>query len=425
MKQKDQTIIIVGAGAAGLMAAKRLSKRNRVVVLEASDRIGGRIHTVHVPGFTNPIEAGAEFIHGKLPLTLKLLKKAGINYNEVKGNFYRADESGFHGRYEIIEGWDKLLKQMKKEKRDMTLYDFMQKRYAGEKYNGFRQHIRNYAEGFDVADITQASIKALYKEWSDEDPKIYRSPGGYSQLVSHLQDECIKNDAEIITGSLVTQIDWEKNKVTIHTKEGKQYRGEKCIVTVPLDFLQKINPASINFHPSLNDHINAAKEIGYGTVIKVVLEFSEPFWNSYAKETSFIISDGKIPTWWTEFPDPVPLLTGWKGGPGAEELSHKSDEEILQIALVSLSAIFQLPVLEIQQKVIASKVFNWLTEKYAKGAYSYNYPSSKGAKTILNRPVDDTIFFAGEALYTKEPSGTVEAALISGKEAAAKVRKTE
>src|SRR6478672_4724175 len=105
MKQKDQTIIIIGAGAAGLMAAKRLSKRNRVVVLEANDRIGGRIHTVHVPGFSKPIKAGAEFIHGKLPLTLKLLKKAGINYNAVKGNFYRADETGFHGQYEIIEGW--------------------------------------------------------------------------------------------------------------------------------------------------------------------------------------------------------------------------------------------------------------------------------------------------------------------------------
>ena len=420
MKQKDQTIIIIGAGAAGLMAAKRLSKRSRVVVLEANDRIGGRIDTVNVPGFTKTIEAGAEFIHGKLPLTLKLLKKAGIKYNEIEGKFYRANETGLQEQWEMTEGWDKLLKQMKKEKRDMTLYEFMQKHYAGEKYYEFRRHIQNYAEGFDVADITKASMKELYKEWSNEDTKMYRSPGGYRQLITYLQDECKKNDAEIITGSMVTRIDWEKNKVTVHTKEGKQYAGEKCIVTVPLHFLQKIN-----FQPSLNVPVNAAKEIGYGTVIKVVLEFNESFWNSYAKDIGFIISDEKIPTWWTEFPDPVPLLTGWKGGPGAEELSNKNDEEILQVALNSLAAIFKMTVPEIQQRIVASKVFNWLTEKYAKGAYSYNYPSSKEAKRIMNRPVDNTIFFAGEALYTKEPSGTVEAALISGKEAAAKVRKTK
>jgi monoamine oxidase len=222
---------------------------------------------------------------------------------------------------------------------------------------------------------------------------------------------------------MVTQIDWEKNKVTIQTNNGKQYTGQKCIVTVPLDFLQKTNPASINFQPSLGDHINAAKEIGYGTVIKVVLEFSDAFWTSYAKDIAFIISDEKIPTWWTEFPDTVPLLTGWKGGPGAEELSNKDDEEILQIALSSLSAVFKMTIPEIQQKIVASKIFNWLTEKYANGAYSYPWPSSKKAKRIMNMPVDDTIFFAGEALYDKESSGTVEAALISGKEAADKVRK--
>ena len=112
-------------------------------------------------------------------------------------------------------------------------------------------------------------------------------------------------------------------------------------------------------------------------------------------------------------------------GPGAEELSNKNEEEILQIAISSLSAIFKMTVPEIQQRIVASKVFNWFTERYAQGAYSYPYPSSKEAKRIMNKPVDDTIFFAGEALYSKESLGTVEAALVSGKEVAAKVKKTK
>src|SRR6266480_4377944 len=132
MKRKAQTNIIIGAGAAGLMAAKRLAKRNKVIVLEANDRIGGRIRTVHGGGFTKPIEAGAEFIHGKLPLTLKLLKNAGITYTESKGIFYRANEAGFHEQYEMIESWEQVLNQMMKEKHDMTLYEFLQKHYADE-----------------------------------------------------------------------------------------------------------------------------------------------------------------------------------------------------------------------------------------------------------------------------------------------------
>jgi monoamine oxidase len=423
MKRRDQTIIIIGAGAAGLMAAKQLATRYKVIVLEANDRIGGRIYTFQGGGFTRPIEAGAEFIHGKLPLTLKLLKKAGITYTESEGNFYRAGETGLHAQHELIEGWDQLLKQMKKERHDMTLYQFLQKHYAGEMYNKLRLHITNYAEGFDVADITKASMKALYTEWSGEEQGIYRIPGGYGQLIAYLLDECKKSNAEIITNSAVTQVHWKKNNVTVHTTDGQQYSGNKCIVTVPLDFLQKTSAAPINFDPLLNDHINAAGEIGYNTVIKVVVEFNESFWDAYAKNIGFIISDKNIPTWWTQLPDPVPLLTGWKGGPGAAVLSSKTEEEILQIALESLSAIFKTDTSELQQKVVAAKVFNWRNEVFAKGAYSYLYPSSKKAKKILNEPVEDTIYFAGEALYTGKTGGTVESALVNGREVAKKIKR--
>jgi monoamine oxidase len=70
----QSSILIIGAGAAGLIAARRLSAAGHAVtVLEASDRIGGRIHTIQPPGFVRPIEAGAEFMHGKLPVTMQLL----------------------------------------------------------------------------------------------------------------------------------------------------------------------------------------------------------------------------------------------------------------------------------------------------------------------------------------------------------------
>ena len=221
----------------------------------------------------------------------------------------------------MIEGWNQLLKRMKKEKKDMTLQEFMQLHYAGERYRDFREQIKNFAEGFDVADITKASMKALYDEWSHGDQGIYRMPAGYGKLITYLAEACKGNGAEIMTDTVVTQINWKKNKVSVHTRDGRHYEGEKCIVTVPLPFLTKTNDSSILFNPPVAEHSNAADEIGYSTVIKVVIEFSEPFWNTCADNISFLLTDQSIPTWWTQLPDTTPILTGWKGGPGAVALA--------------------------------------------------------------------------------------------------------
>jgi monoamine oxidase len=424
MKPQDQTIIIIGAGAAGLMAAQKLAKRYKIILLEANNHIGGRVHTIKGEGFTVPVEAGAEFIHGKLPLTLRFLKEAGIQYEELRGNIYRVNNGEWIKQHEMFEGWNKLLKQMKKEKKNMTMYDFLQRHYPDEKYDEFRRHIQNFAEGFDVSDITKVSMKALYKEWSHADEKIFRIPGGHGQLISYLAKACKDKGCEIITASLIKQIDWEKNNVTVYTEDGRKYFAEKCIVTVPVSILQKaLAKASINFTPPLDHHVKAANEAGYGTVIKVVFEFNEPFWEQYAKDVGFILGDETFPAWWTQYPRAIPLLTGWKGGPGATTLSNNSDEMILQEALGSLCAIFDIPMVVLKEKIIAAKVFNWLRDDYAGGAYSFPLISTVEAKEILNKPVDNTIFFAGEALFEGSAFGTVEAALMSGKEVAGSIMK--
>src|SRR5262245_44670131 len=96
-----QTVIIVGAGASGLMAALELADKFMVIVLEANKRIGGRIHTVKSTQSSLCVEAGAEFIHGNLPVTFNLLKQAGINYVETEGKFYRKEKGD-----PIAIGWN-------------------------------------------------------------------------------------------------------------------------------------------------------------------------------------------------------------------------------------------------------------------------------------------------------------------------------
>src|SRR6476620_1617028 len=111
---EKETVIIVGAGVAGLMAARELIGDYNVIVLEASARVGGRVWSKPLQDTATIVEAGAEFIHGHQSETLKLLKQAGMEYVAVEGKMYRKEKGILLEQTEMIPGWDELLKKMKK-----------------------------------------------------------------------------------------------------------------------------------------------------------------------------------------------------------------------------------------------------------------------------------------------------------------------
>ena len=416
-----ENIIVVGGGAAGLMAAWELLKEGRkVTVLEASNRLGGRIATLHHSSFKQPVEKGAEFIHGVLPITMQLLKAAGIEYKPVKGRRFRITGQDWKSLEDFTLGWDELIEKMKEIKEDLTVDDFLQKNFSGEQYKELRSSVLRFAEGFDLADTSKACIMALREEWMEEKDKQYRVPGGFDQLIHYLENQCSELDADIYTSSVVREITWKKNDVIVITENGKTYRANKLIITVSVGVLQT-DPPPILFQPAIDYYLHASKQIGYGSAMKVLLQFKNAFWEEKKKNIGFLVSGEAISTWWTQLPSSYPLLTGWAGGPPARNLEQKNDEEILNIALQSLSTIFKIPVDELQSLLSASYIANWLNDPFAKGAYSYNTLDSFEAKKILNRAIDDTLFFAGEALYDGPSLGTVEAALVSGKNVAGKM----
>ena len=111
MKKTD--VIIIGAGAAGLMAAYTLVKAGKTVtILEARNRLGGRIHTISNPNFSTYVELGAEFIHGDLPVTLHLLQEAGIGLNDVLFEMWQYSKGKLNKSQEFVEGWDTLLEKI-------------------------------------------------------------------------------------------------------------------------------------------------------------------------------------------------------------------------------------------------------------------------------------------------------------------------
>lgn len=402
-------VIIIGAGAAGLAAMRKLVGAGlQVCMLEASNSTGGRIATIH-DGFNHPAEAGAEFIHGKLPLTFKLLKEAKLSPEPVEGKMIGV-QSGEWRKEEHDDHWDEFMRQLKKLRTDITVQQFLDEKFFQGEYVELRRAVQRFAEGFNLADITKASILSLRDEWKNIDKKQFRIKGGYDQLTNYLYDHCLGSNAEFYFNTIVDKISYKKH-VAIHTTDKRKFESGKLIITVSVGILQS---GSIQFDPPLKEHALAIQGLGFGGLIKFLFEFKTKFWESQDSDIGFILSDEIIPTWWTQLPAESNLLTGWMGGPKAKENIFETNSSLLQTALFCLSSIFKIAPAVLREELRNHKIINWLDHPFVKGGYSYNTLHSREAKTILNTAVDEKIYFAGEAVSKSDSQGTVESALQSG-----------
>lgn len=419
-------VIIIGAGAAGLMAARLLAKAGKqVVVLEARNRTGGRIHSIDDASFFKGAELGAEFVHGDLPVTLALLDEAGIGHRHAGGDMWHYKNGRFSEDDEQMEGWDDLMKNLIKLRQDISISDFLNKYFPGEKYQPLKKSVLRFVAGYDTADPDKASAFALREEWMNEDDGAqHRVDGGYCRMISYLSNEIKSAGGKIYLNNPVKEIDWTSKPVKVITQTGEIYEADKVLVALPLGILQLSAQDSghINFSPSINTHTDALQQIGFGAIIKILFRFDQPFWKQIdgqdLKDMAFLLTEEKVPTWWTQTPEDEPVLTGWLGGGPAKAVEHASEEELFDMAIASLSNIFKIDVAELKDRLIARYIVNWTADPYTRGSYAYDTVTSAQARAVLSSPAGETIYFAGEYLYQGPSMGTVEAALTSGKNAA-------
>lgn len=414
-------IIIIGAGASALMAAWDLSVAGKkVVVIEAKDRIGGRVLDIYDPRFTTPVELGAEFMHGDLELTQFIAKKARADIYERKGDVLKY-ENGKLMQSDFIEDYSVLEKKFRQLKQDISVLDFINTYLNEDEHQELRKSLVKYVEGYYAADLSQVSTFALRNEMQNSSDKQFSLTNGYMPLLNFMRSEAEKNGCRFVLSSPVSAIEWRQGHVSVRTKQ-QSITASAVLITVSIGVLQS---ESLQFIPDITDRVTAAKQLGFGNVIKIVMQFEKPFWKEKeeTKKLSFLFSEEDIPTWWTMHPRNSNELVGWLGGPKAKELQYANEEEIKQKALRSLSNIFSIDQIHLDQMLITFHYFNWMNDPRTLGAYSYDVVNGDHFKQIIKQPVSQTIFFAGEGLYEGPEIGTVEAALFTGRNAARQILK--
>lgn len=434
--ETEADVLIVGAGGAGLAAARELSAAGlKVIVLEARDRIGGRINT-HLDQF--PIELGAEFVHGKPPETLRIVERAKLALQEVP-NLHWYLENGLLTK--SGEFWSKVEDVME----EMSSYKGPDESFA-EFLNDYKRKTRIedietmatlYVEGFHAAHADRISVHGLNKTNKAaeeiEDDKQFRVQDGYSLIARALHDDAVASGASFHLKTVVEEVRWKRNEVEVLAKTATTFKARRLLITLPVSVLQT---GTVRFTPALDQKQSTANKLAMGHVVKVVLRFREPFWKDLTlpaegdaradlKKFTFIHAPTEpLPTWWTQFPSNAPLLAGWAGGSRAETLALESEDSLLDQSLQVLTHIFQTPRTFLEQMLEAFYTHNWQTDPFSAGAYSYIPVGGIDAQAELARPIEGTLFFAGEAINTEGHHGTVHGAIASGLRTAQEIVKT-
>ena len=424
-------IIVIGAGVAGLAAARMLAQRSLdVVALEARDRIGGRIFSVPTSDGSLPQELGAEFIHGPAEETRTLLARSGGIALDTGGESWSNAGDGTLARSENdLASAVTLLAGARDLPADESVAQYLE-RFACDA--GRREAIANariFAEGFDAADPEIASAWSIADEIrSGVDFSSAWPSAGYSPILAELVADCANAGAKIRLSTQVRAVHRHRSGVEVETTNASSERGvataRAAIVTVPIGVLNAIGDERLVFEPELPSHTRAAlAHFEMGHVVKVVMRFAPPFWQTigggrYRDAGFFRDVRGPFAVFWTQAPvHRSDLVAAWIGGPGAKRIHDVPPDERIAIALEQFDTLLG-DVAAARAAFAGGATHDWMRDPFARGAYSYIRTGGAEARRVLAEPIGQTLFFAGEATSTDGQGGTVNGAIRSGERAA-------
>ena len=420
MRRQDRgRVAIVGAGVAGLAAATALRDMGLrdVVVLEARDRIGGRIWTDSIGGGV-PVDLGASWIHGVDGNPIAAIAAeygmdlSPTDYGNASVHFAGGDDT-HRTRNRLVRGfWASARSAPNAPLR--TIYE-QYARSLAEKDKHVLAYVLNtvveHEFGADIADLSFQSV-SRGGTFPGHDA-VFAT--GYGQVV-----DCLAQGLDIRLEHPVTQIDYAGPGVVLRTGPGTIFDAAGAIVTVPLGVLKSGSPV---FQPVLpRRNRRAIDQLGMGVLNKTCLLFDDVFWDGFRdKHVELIGYVGAETGQWAEtlnlYPyTGQPILMMFNAGSYGERIEAMPDADVVSQAVAALADMYgSVP------RPKDSLVTRWRSDPRSYGSYSYVPVGSSFARHLdLASPVDGKVFFAGEATHRDYPA-TVHGAYLSGVRAAREV----
>jgi monoamine oxidase len=411
-----------------LAAARQLHEAGATVrVLEARNRIGGRILTHRAGENELPLELGAEFVHGRPPAIFDLIEAAGLRAIEVSGDHVFSEGGALRPLDEFWQIATRIDEQID-PCADVSYEQFLKSAKAPTFHKAIA---KSYVEGFNAAraELISAPSVAIADRAAKKihGHKQFRLPSGYDSVIRELArvvpEGCIR------LGNIVREVRWKHRKVEVRRVRGGDeigFSARYLISTLPLALLRMRpdEPGGIYFDPPLAAKADALARLEVGHVLKVVMRFRERFWEDprVVGDTGpfgfTLCLDAGFPTLWTPKPYLENVLVGWAGGPPAERLMGHTPAEIRTAAINSVSKTFRVPIAKIESQLVTIHFHDWSIDPFARGAYSYPGVGDLKAPQKLAEPLHGTLFFAGEATDFQGANGTVHGAIESGYRAA-------
>ncbi len=437
MALPEPPVVIVGAGFAGLGAAHTLVQAGvPVLVLEAKDRVGGRVRTEYDLLDRKPIEGGAMMVHGSDASVLRWIEEFGITTKKVPefrgARFYLKGKlrSSLGIALSGLEPLRSSIQTMRKFPKAIAAYDgpeitldrFLEERHA---LPTARRFVGAMYASINAADPEEVSVRGLAEEANVESFGLpwanFQVVGGYGQVAAR-RAQALGDAVRLRTR--VRRIEWRRGGARVHAQgpDGElSLEARAVVVTVSLGVLQA---RAIEFVPTLPARTQAAIDaIGFGRADKILLVFDQTLQRSVlGKATSVASAEGS----WYFFPYhgsrgmPV-VLEGFLSGKRAVQLSGQREEDVVDAIVRELETITRIR--DLKSHLLAARYVDWTADPDVRGGYTFPKVGGDIAqRRALAEPIDDVLFFAGEAARAAGDYATVHGALDSGINAATLVR---
>jgi monoamine oxidase len=420
-------VVVVGGGVAGLAAAGRLVAAGRsVIVLEARSRLGGRVHTIIDRSSGHAVELGAEFVQGNPKELLGIIRNAGLELLQIGERHVRSHDGDQQRFPDVVALVSRLLEGVDADQ-DVPVSDILRAQRARFTAREI-EAMTSYLQGFHGADLERFGSAALRENQAAEeadDGQMFRIAGGYAQLVSHLAAPLDSSLVEVRTGTVATHLHWYPGMVDVEARSGGshlRFSADQAVIAVPLCSLKgrPEEEGTVNFDPLPVGWRSGLSGLEMGLAHRIDLRFETAWWMTQHHRPMFVHGRNEpFPVCWTGSPPDPPFLTGWVGGPRAQALAGLKIEQLIPLALRSVSSIFGVPGETLAGWLRAAHSYDWTSDPFSRGAYSYGGVHAAAARKALRQPVRNTLFLCGEALADDGRNATVPGALSSGLQAAA------